>query len=178
MGPPETVAQTGKKGQVFISYGRRDAKPLADRLNADLTALGHQVWQDVREIRPGHPWHREIEDGLRTSQIVIALLSPHSVRRQKAAGDPNELDSVCLDEISYAQYELRLPIVPVMAARCQPPLLIHRLDYVDLCAWSHSEEQYQAGLGRLGRRLEDAPAANRVSPTGAYFPAPPFVGLT
>lgn len=160
-GSPSSVAAPpsppqAERHQVFISYGRRDAKELADRLSVDLAAGGYKVWQDVHEIRARHPWHREIEDGLRSSQIVVALLSPHSVRSRADAENPAGSDSVCLDEISYAQYELRLPIVPVMAASCSPPLFIHRLDYVDLCAWTHSDDQYQAGLRRLVEALADA----------------------
>ena len=37
------------------------------------------------------------------------------MRSRADAENPADSDSVCLDEISYAQYELRLPIVPVMA---------------------------------------------------------------
>ena len=142
--------------RVFISYGRSDAKDLADRLSVDLASHGYRVWQDVHQIRARHPWHQEIEDGLRSSQIVIALLSPHSVRSRAEGKSRAESDSVCLDEISYAQYELRLPIVPVMASPCSPPLFIHRLDYVDLCAWTHSEDQYHTGLQRLLAALDDA----------------------
>ena len=154
--PATAEPDQGERPQVFISYGRLDAKQLADRLSVDLAGRGYKVWQDVQEIRARHPWHREIEDGLRSSQIVVALLSPHSVRSRADQENPADSDSVCLDEISYAQYELRLPIVPVMAAPCSPPLFIHRLDYVDLCAWTHSDDQYQAGLRRLVDALEDA----------------------
>lgn len=143
------------RGQVFISYGRRDAEKLANRLAVDLAAHGYRVWQDKQQIRARHPWHREIEDGLRSSQIVIALLSPHAVRRQDAP-ESAESDSVCLDEISYAQYELHLPVVPVMAVPCSPPLFIHRLDYVDLHQWCDSEDQYQTGLRRLLAALDEA----------------------
>ena len=44
----------------------------------------------------------------------------------------------------------RDPIVPVKAVEpCDPPFVIFRLDYVDLCAWSDSDDRYQAGLRRL-----------------------------
>jgi hypothetical protein len=66
--------------RLFLSYGRRDAKELGDRLAADLKGAGFEVWQDTRQIATGMPWQSEIVDGLRSAQVVIALLSPHSVR--------------------------------------------------------------------------------------------------
>ena len=75
-----------RKIRLFLSYGRRDAAELAHRLNVDLEALGYEVWQDARDIRAGKEWEQQISDGLRSTQVVIALLSPHAVRR---AGDPN-----------------------------------------------------------------------------------------
>lgn len=136
------------KAKVFLSYGRRDAKGLADRLRADLETRGYEVWQDVREIRSGTSWAQEIEDGLRSAQLVIALLSPHAVRRQGSANNSDNLDSICLDEIAFARSHSK-PIVPVMVKQCEPPLFIYRLDYVNLCAWNDSDDQYRAGLERL-----------------------------
>ena len=138
---------------VFLSYGRADAKGLADRLRADLHAAGYAVWQDTQEIKSGTPWHSEIEAGLRSCQLVIALLSPHSVRSSTIAGSDY---SVCLDEWSYAQFELRRPIIPVLAQACPPPLFLHRLDYVDLCKWRDSESQYSQGFARLLEALHNA----------------------
>ncbi len=66
-----------------------------------------------------------------------------------AANNPNSLDSVCLDELSFARFACKIPIVPVMAERCEPPFVIFRLDYVDLCSWRDSDECYRAGLRRL-----------------------------
>ena len=137
---------------VFLSYGRADAKDLADRLCIDLAAQGYHVWQDTKNIRGANAWHHEIEDGLRSCQLVVALLSPHAVRRES---DASRDYSVCLDEWSFAQFELRRPIVPVLAQTCSAPLFLHRLDYVDLCRWRDSEEQYQTGLARLLATLHD-----------------------
>jgi WD40 repeat protein len=138
------------KTRLFLSYGRRDARQLADRLRADLEARGFEVWQDTRQIRSGREWELEIEDGLRSTQIVLALLSKHAVRR---GGDPHtsdNMDSVCLDEISFARFaQPPKPIVPVMATPCDPPFCIFRLDYVDMTSWSCSESAYQAGLTRV-----------------------------
>jgi hypothetical protein len=90
---------------VFLSYGVRDASEIAERLHRDLAARGYQVWQDVSRLRAGRPWDEDVPEGLRTSQVVLALLSPHSVRHAMDAGNPTATDSVCLDEIAYASWQ-------------------------------------------------------------------------
>ncbi len=84
--------------RLFLSYGRRDAAGLANRLRIDLEKLGYEVWQDTREIRAGREWEEQIVDGLRSTQVVIALLSPHAVRRASDPNSTDNVDSVCLDE--------------------------------------------------------------------------------
>lgn len=145
------------KAKLFLSYGRRDARELADRLRRDLEARGYEVWQDARQIRSGREWEQEIVDGLRSTQLVMALLSPHAVRVAKDPANPDSVDSVCLDEISFARFATPTrPIVPVMAVPCEPPLCIFRLDYVDLTQWQASEDQYRAGLARVLESIEAA----------------------
>ena len=76
-----------KRGS-FLTYGRRDAAELADRLDQDLSLFGYEVWRDTRKIRSGTDFLREIEDGLRGTQLVVALLSPHAVPRVGRPGQP------------------------------------------------------------------------------------------
>jgi hypothetical protein len=135
---------------LFLSYGRRDARELANRRCDDLESVGYEVWQDTREIRSGRVWEQEIRDGLRSTQIMIAVLSPHAVRLSTDPDNPDQCDGVCLDEISFARFSRPpQPIVPVMAVACETPLSIFRLDYVDLTQWQHSEDEYKAGLQQL-----------------------------
>ena len=143
--------------RLFLSYGRRDAVALANRLRADLEDRGFEVWQDTRQIRTGKEWEEEIKDGLRSTQVVVALLSPHAVRRSLDPNSPDSIDSVCLDEISFARFaHPPKPILPVMAVSCEPPFCIFRLDYTDMTQWSQSEDQYRIGFERLVSGLEAA----------------------
>jgi WD40 repeat protein len=143
------------RARLFLSYGRRDAKDLADRLRRDLEARGYDVWQDTERIRSGKEWQEEIQDGLRSTQLMIALLSPHSVRTTGAVNNPDDLDSVCLDEITFARFARPpKPVVPVMAVPCEPPFCIYRLQYIDLCGWKEAEDQYRAGFARLVEAVE------------------------
>lgn len=143
--------------RLFMSYGRKDAAALASRLKNDLEKHAYEVWQDTQRLIAGKLWEHEIRDSLAGSALVVALLTPHATRRSDVSRRPEDSDSVCLDEISYARFsQPPKPIVPVMAATCEPPFCIFRLEYVDLCAWQKSESQYQAGLKRLLEAIEAA----------------------
>ncbi len=146
--------------KIFLSYGRKDATEVARRLERDLEAAGFEVWMDVKKIGSGSLWLEEIEEGLRESQVVVSLLSPHAVRR---AGDTDAMDSVCLDEITFARTSSPpTPVVPAMVAPCEPPFIIYRLDYVHLMGWRDSEEDYRRGVERLVAGIRDA-LAGKVS---------------
>lgn len=98
---PEETPPSSPPRAIFLSYGRADAGELAARLHADLQQQGHRVWLDQREIRTGADWEATIERAILASEVFVALLSPHAVRRP---------DGVCLDEISFARYNQR-PII-------------------------------------------------------------------
>lgn len=140
---------------VFLSYGRSDASDLALRICNDLESAGHQVWLDTEQIRSGDDWQHVIVDGLTKSDVLVALMSPHSVRMAGESSAQTRHDSVCLDEISLARFgPSPTPIIPVMAAPCEPPLCVHRLDYVDMTGWTDGDESYRLGIGRLLDSIE------------------------
>ena len=140
--------------KIFLSYGRRDASELAQRLCRDLEAVGFEVWMDVEKLVPGSRWQEEIEEALREAQVVVSLLSPHAVRR---GSDSDPTDSFCLDELALARAgRPPTPVVPAMVAACEPPLIIYRLDYVDLLASQQSEDEYRRGFDRLVSGIREA----------------------
>jgi len=130
--------------RLFISYGRGDAEDLALRLADDLTHAGHDVWFDRNEIKAGRAWEAEIETGILRSDAVIALLSPHAVRRP---------DGVCLDEISLARYNGRR-IIPAMVLPCRPPLGIYRLDRIDFQNW-RKDADFERAFARLTKAIQE-----------------------
>jgi len=147
--------------QIFLSYGHRDATELALRLRGDLEARGYSVWQDEERIRAGQAWTDEIRDGLRESDLVLALLSPHAVRRKGWGGDADGDDSVCLDEIEYAVDACRVPVLPVMAVTCEPPFRIFRLQYVDFRTWDESAAHYDELVQALLTGIAECFASGR-----------------
>jgi WD40 repeat protein len=152
------------KVRLFLSYGQKDAQTLAGKLRDDFENQGYQVWQDAERIKTGWSWSEEIKNGIKDSQVLIALLSPHAVRRAGMPGNPDNKDSVCLDEIHYALDQCNIPIVPVMVVTCEPPFRIFRLQYLDFRRWDESEAHYRALFERLRRDIDQA-FATKLSPT-------------
>ncbi len=64
--------------KVFISYSRKD-KALADKVAAALDAAGFEAWYDKREIMPGENWAEKMAAGLRESEAMVVLLTPHAL---------------------------------------------------------------------------------------------------
>jgi hypothetical protein len=84
--------------KIFLSYRRKDAAGLADYLRMELENLSCEKWQDNLEIRAGRELKEQILDWLRSTQVVIALLSPHAARQAVDPNNPDCLDSNCLDK--------------------------------------------------------------------------------
>ena len=132
---------TQPKKRIFISYGRQDATHVAVWLHQELVALGYDVWLDQHDLQQatGTEWERKIEDAIRQSNVVIALMSPHSVRAH----------SVCRQEIDMAlasKEHRELLIVPVMVNRCDRPLRLHALQYIDLAGFDRLSQEARAIL--------------------------------
>jgi len=69
--------------RIMLAY-KRDAQPdeeVLHFLEAELTRRGASVFID-RHLKPGMEWAREIEQQIRSSDIVIPLLSPASVQSE------------------------------------------------------------------------------------------------
>ena len=125
---------------VFISYGRTDASALVTRLKSDLEAAGCEpVWLDAEMIKGGETWPARIEAGIRGSQALLAVMTPHALRE----------DSICHDEVALAAREGK-QIVPVRVDRdlaVRPSLLLVRRSWVDFTG------DYEEALERLVQAL-------------------------
>jgi WD40 repeat protein len=139
------MSQSTKR--VFLSYGTRDALEVAMWLHGALTSRGYQVFWDKEGLREttGSAWDRHLEEAIRTHDVVVALMSPHSVRPE----------GECRNEISFAKDHGK-PIVPVMVRRCERPLRVHDLQYVDLETFPRvGELERSAWLEEIIRFIEN-----------------------
>lgn len=66
-----------RKWDVFISYASEDRETVASPLAEALRANGLQVWFDQFELKPGDMLLQSIDEGLRSSEYGIVILSPY-----------------------------------------------------------------------------------------------------
>jgi len=163
-----------RRVRIFESYGWRDAADVAQRLKDSLGRKQYDVWID-REHMASDEEHFApvIEDALRESEIVVALLSPHSVR---GVTDEEKETSKCYNEIRVAD-KLQRPIVPVMVQEFKgaPPFLIITYRLIDWLDWKQSDA-YERGVEEIVRTIDGIVAGDKnFDPDIAYqvtkFPA-------
>jgi formylglycine-generating enzyme required for sulfatase activity len=132
--------------QVFISYSRKDIA-FVDHLAADLKKAGLDVWYDVSGIAGGDRWRSEIENGLRTSQFVLVVLSPDAIT------------SEWVEREFLFSSNLKRKIIPLMYRSCELPLGYVNLNFIDV-----QGDNYARNFDVLLRALSVDPSAVNVLP--------------
>lgn len=92
--------QAAASVQVFISY-KSEYLDFATRVARKIRAWGYNPWLDVEQIQPGTPWDSSIDKGLKSSQVVIGVVTPESVASDHV-----------LDEWAWAR-ENKRPFIPL-----------------------------------------------------------------
>ena len=146
--------------RIFESYGWRDASDIAGRLKDSLQKAGYEVWIDREHLRADDKhFSIALERAVTDAEVIIALLSPHSVR---GLGAGDDRASICYNEIRLAE-ELARPIVPVRVKRFAgaAPLLIIKYRILDWLDWQ-DPSRYQQGLGEILAAVEAAQAGELI----------------
>ena len=127
--------------QIFISYARDDVAFARD-LRERLVAFGHTPWMDLFDIPAGARWPTEIDRALKSSDVIVGLLSPGAVASENVL---NEWDWA----IANSQRLILLLIAP-----CEIPFHYVSRNYIDLTS------DQAGGLAALASAIEtsDAPA--------------------
>lgn len=121
LGPVEEAGPPIAKEQIFVSYGRRDGTEAAEELCAILEDHGYRVWLDKRAIPAGSVFPARIQAGIEGSDLLVAILTPWSVRHE----------SWCLDELVHAR-NTEVPILPVRYVEgLIPPFPVARFNAID-----------------------------------------------
>jgi hypothetical protein len=112
---------------IFISYGRKDARELAVRLRDDLEAVGFSVWLDLENIPGGADWSQDIEEAIEHCHAALALLSPASYQSEWCRAEQMR---------ALRKGKHLIPILAVAGAE-RPLYLEHRnyLDFSDLTTY-------------------------------------------
>ena len=132
--------------KLFISYAFDD-RPIAHRIVQRLRARGADVWSDQFELQPGNSIVEAVRDAVRSSDYILVLLSPRSV---KSAWVQNELSS------AYAlDLEARgIGILPVVVEHCPVPPLLAQRQWIDL------SDDFDAGVDRLSEWIRGIPVVD------------------
>lgn len=126
--------------KVFISHASED-KNSATRIAEAIQDAGGKVWFDEFELKPGDSIKETIEAGLRSSDLMVLLLSPSAIKS----------DWVKLEWDYALNRQLRqrnISVVPVKVEECEiPPQLANR-KHLDLTT------DPQRGIDKLVELLE------------------------
>jgi hypothetical protein len=86
---------------VFISYAKADGKDAAAAACAALERAGVVCWMAPRDIAPGAPWDASIVRAIRSSRLMVLLLTPAAIQSERVR-----------NEVLLAS-ETKVPIAPV-----------------------------------------------------------------
>lgn len=137
------------RGNIFLSYARKDASALARRLASGLTAAGYEVWLDKQRIEAGASWSRDIEQAIERAGIMVALLSHASYESRVCRGE--HLTALDLDK----------RLIPVLVqAGARRPVYLAASQYI-LC---DSDERYGEAFANLQAALDGTMAAGLAAP--------------
>jgi len=142
--------------RIFLSYGHDSYEKIAVKVMNELTAAGHEVWFDKKNLRGSMKWEDEIEKAIQNCDWFVVLMTEHSMRR------PN---GVCLDEISSARYR-NLRILPVMVQNVKPPFCIARVQWLDMM--DGSDSSVMSGIEKIKSIISD-PAKLDTEGSQAYL---------
>jgi hypothetical protein len=141
---PDTGGAAGT-AVIFESYGWADAANIARQIKSSLESAGFEVWLDSDHLKPDEPdFWSPLQTALERCKLVIALLSPHSVRLENDVPAASGM-SVCHNELIMA-VRMKKPVVSVTVIDCEPPLSINHYDPIDLTAWHRSPSAYGDGM--------------------------------
>ena len=135
--------------QVFISYARRDGRPIAERLLTSLVDRGFGAWYDKRDLDPFQDFSTEIEHGIDHASHVAVCVT---------AGSKDD-ESFVRREITYASLAHKR-IVPLRFEDIPPHIQIVTRTWIDFFRdWDSALDEFLARL-RLPQPEDESPAVN------------------
>lgn len=126
---------------IIISYGRKDATEIAQRLCRDLHERGLDAWLDTVDIHSGDAWTSEIERNIDNAEILLALLSRASYE-----------SDICRAEQLRALRKQKCVIPLIVQTGTDIPLHLEMKQYLDFSATQDYPEQFEKLVADIGRR--------------------------
>src|SRR4051812_42862297 len=127
-------------GHYFISYSRLEVGTRFVLRLADVLVAGppsYRVFVDVREMRPGQDWDRQLVEAIQTCVAVLFVMTEDSVRDE----------SGCKAEW-VAALRYKKPVIPLrLSAAAELPFRLSSRQFIDF------SDRYETGLARLRKHL-------------------------
>jgi len=115
------------RGQrVFLCHSSSD-KPAVRALYRRLRTDGFQPWLDEEDLLPGQTWEYEIQQAVRSADVVLVCLSSRSVNK---AGFVQKEIKFALD-VADQKPEGEIFLIPVKLETCEIPERLRRWQWVD-----------------------------------------------
>lgn len=137
---------------VFISHNHSD-KRFARRLARDLARAGVKCWIDEAEIRVGDSLLDKIQQGIKGSEYLAAVLSPQSV---SSPWVKRELEVALNQEMTSGAVK----VLPLIIFDCEIPSFVQDRAYADF------RTSYKAGLNAVMNRVVPKELLGQRAPGG------------
>ena len=177
--PTNDVLRPGVRPRVFISYRREDSRHVAGRL-ADHLNASFDLFMDVEDIDPGTDFTQALQNAVRSSQVLLALIGPSwaNVRDQAGRRRIDDPADWVANEI-WAGLSRKITVIPVLVDDARmprseelPPMLA---GLSSRQAFTLRHESFNDDAARLVRDIERAlalPAAGSGIATLTRTPPP------
>ena len=109
--------------KVFISYSHTD-REFTRRLADVLVAKGIDVWVDEMKLTPGDNIVQKVEEGIRSSDVIIAVLSKRYVWSPRAMAELSMFTARAASGDS-------IRVIPALIEDCDIPVFLRDRMYVD-----------------------------------------------
>ena len=83
---PIVTATMPPESSVFISYSRKDYY-FAESLAFHLLGRGVPAWMDVKDLKPGGDWERDLENALAAASTLLLVVSPDSTDSERVRAE-------------------------------------------------------------------------------------------
>jgi len=127
--------------KIFISYSQKDKK-YAEIISQRLKHDGHEILYDDWKLKVGDNLITKLEEGLRTADAIIIIVSNHSLQSKWVQ---QEYAAIAFSDIS----KKKARIIPVLVDQSTVPQYLSRYVYVDLT------RDRELGILRLQKALAD-----------------------
>lgn len=135
--------------KVFLSYASQD-KSLVRELSRRLVGEGWiDTWQDEKNLLPGQDWRVKIEEAVEEADVVIIVLSQHSVSKEGHV----QKELRYAREIALEKPDDAIFLIPLRLDECEVPRGLRFYQWMDYFG-NNKDSSYKALVASLNLRYE------------------------